>query len=113
MILVSALLAAGGCASPGHGITTINVIGNDGSRITGYYVEKGTRVPISGQLPFVMAHDDLSELEIWKEHPAQVLTLAAQNDDQGWHSEVMSQAGDGVAGLRVRVRDGLIVDEIK
>jgi hypothetical protein len=38
---------------------------------------------------------------------------AAQYDVRGWHSEAVSEAGEGVAGLRVRVHNGLFVDRIK
>jgi len=106
------IAAATGCAGP-RGITTVNVIGPEGAPIAGYYVQNGQRVPISATLPFSFAHDGLSELELQKVRPDETLAMAAQNDNQGWHSEVMSQAGEGVIGLRVRVRNGLIVDQIK
>jgi hypothetical protein len=89
------------------------VVGPDGTPISGSYVQDGYRVPITGRLPFTLTHNGLSEFEILKGHPDGTLALAAQYDDHGWHSEVVSEAGEGVAGLRVRVRNGLFVEEIK
>jgi hypothetical protein len=71
-------------------------------------------VPISATLPFSFTHEGLSELELQKLNANEPLTMAAQNDNHGWHSEIMSQAGDGVSGLRMHVcNGGLIVDPLK
>ena len=102
-----------GCSSP-RGITTVNVIGPEGSHVAGYYVQDGRQVPIDATLPFSFSHDGLSELELRKGSPIEWLTLAAQMDDHGWHSETMAQAGEGVSGVRLRsVRHGLTADVIK
>src|SRR5438105_13175424 len=94
LLLASGLLASYGCASPGHGTTTVQVIGPEGSPISGSYVQGGFRVPIRGVLPLTLAHDELAEFEIRKGSPDATLTLAAQHDNRGWHSDVMSQAGE-------------------
>jgi hypothetical protein len=100
-------------AGSANGTTVIKVIGRAGTPISGSYVQNGYRVPINGRLPFTLTHDGLSECEILKGHPDGTLALAAQYDVHGWHSEVVSEAGEGLAGLRVRVRNGLFVEKIK
>jgi hypothetical protein len=90
------------------------VIGPAGAAVSGYFVQNGQPVPISATLPFTFTHEGLSQLELQKLQPGATLALAAQNDNEGWHFEVMSQARDGVTGLRVRLHNnGLIVDPIK
>jgi hypothetical protein len=102
-----------GCSTP-QGITTINVIGPEGSHVAGYYVQDGRQVPVTATLPLSFSHDGLSELELRKESLAEPLTLAAQKDDHGWHSEIIAQAGEGVSGLHLRaVRNGLTAEVIK
>jgi hypothetical protein len=115
-LLASLLLIGFGCAHPTKEIaksTRIQVVGPDGAWVSGYYVQAGRRVSLSAPLPFAFSHDGLTEIALFKDNPNATLTLAAQTDVHGWHSEAINEAGHGVSGLRVRVDDGLTVERIK
>src|SRR5262249_6748749 len=115
LVLLSGVLAGVGCESPSlnTSTTTIKVVGPQGSKVSGYYIQNGYRYPFTGALPLGLAHDGLSEFEVLKEHPDQTLILGAQTDDRGWHWEAINHAGEGVRGLRVIVDDGLAIDRLK
>jgi hypothetical protein len=109
------MFLVGGCAQlpSGTGRTTVRVWGTDGAPVTGYYVQNGHQIPFASQLPFTFTHDDLNELEIHKAQPDSQFSIAAQNDQYGWHREVMSQAGEGVTALKLVVKNGLAVEKSK
>jgi hypothetical protein len=114
-VTTALLLSVGGCAVPtgSTDTTTVRIVGSAGARITGFYLQDGLRRPIEEPLPFTFTHTGLSELEVFKTRPNDTFTLAAQTDDQGWHSEGFKEAGDQVLGLRVRVDGGLYIDVLK
>ena len=118
MILASGVVLMGGCADPGWctntpmGTTTISVIGPKGQTVDGSYVQYGRRVPFGGAVPFSLTRTGISELELYKHSVDGPLVMGAQTDDRGWHSEVMSQAGTDVPGLKLRVDNGLAVERL-
>lgn len=115
--MASSIVALAGCANPvwraGGDTTTIAVQGPAGSGFFGSYVQDGIRTPISGRLPFTFTHERLQEFDLFKSDPQARVDLAAQNDERGWHSEVMSAAVSGVYGLRLVVDRGLLVEKVK
>jgi len=109
-----AILSLAGCETPSRsGITTINVIGPAGSTIHGSLLQDGQRVPLAGSLPLTLARDGISEVEILKDRPDQVLALAAQKDHHVWHWESYSDAKEGVAGFRVHLGNGVCIEKLK
>jgi hypothetical protein len=119
LILAGGVASAVGCATPdwstgpSGGTTTINVVGREGTRFDGYYIQDGFRIPITGTLPLTWAHTGLCELEIRKEQPDDEFALAAQYDAQLDHYEVFSTAVPGVPAVRLLVHDGLVVQPLK
>jgi hypothetical protein len=103
-----------GCASDRFNDTTVvGLVGVPGSGFSGYYVQSGRRVDLSGTMPFTAAYSELSEFVIRKVQPEETVVMAAQNDLGVWRSEVASTAGVGIAGLRLRVHEGLEVEKIR
>ncbi len=113
------VVAASSCSSPdrrgvvANGTTTISIVGPEGSHVSGSCVQNGQRVPVAGVLPLVLTREGLSEFEILKESPDQRLSLAAQHDICGWHSEAISAADEGVSGFRVRIDRGVTIEKLE
>jgi hypothetical protein len=118
LVMVAAALSISGCANPGwssnspEGTTSIAMAGRPGTSVDGWYVQYGRRTPFSATLPAAITRSGLSAFAVYKQSPEDVLALAAQTDDNGWHSEGFSQAGSDVSGLEVRVDKGLTVDRL-
>ena len=113
-MVASGIALSFGCATaPTSDLTTIRVGGPEGSPISGYYVQQGQKVPLSGTLPFTFTHEKLEEFEVLKSAPGQPLQLAAQNDVGAWHSEAFSTASQGIEGLRVIVNHGVAIKKVK
>jgi hypothetical protein len=110
--LLGIVAAAVGCAGPSPGTTSVSVAGVGGSRVIGHYVQNGKRVAVDQAVPLSLSVSGLSELEVRKADPDGKIVIAAQYDDDGWHSETVSDAGLGVAGLRLRVRNGVELDRL-
>ena len=109
-----------GCATKSHnasahqGITKIEVSGNPGVLITGFYVQKGQRHEITGSLPFNLTETGLSECEIRKVNPKETFTLVTRQEGPERHSSFANMtAGPGVPGVRVELRKGFSVESLK
>lgn len=113
LTLLPLALACGCASAPVSDRTIVKVGGTDGTAFTGYFVEGGQRIPLSGTIPFTFVQERLSELEIRKTDPAQSLQIAAQNDVEEWHREAYSKASPDVDALRVVVHDGLVIEKLK
>src|SRR5689334_4205469 len=112
--VLAGLALAAGCSTPYEGNTTsVALAGAPGTTFSGYYVQNGRRVDISGAVPVTVTYPSLSELVIRKEHPEETLFLVAQNHHGVWRYETGSEAGTGLSGLRLRVCDGLAVEKLK
>jgi hypothetical protein len=88
------------------GTTIFQLSGTAGTIFTGYYVQDGRRVPVSGVLPRSFDSAGVSKFEFRKIHPDQRLAFAAQYDETaGAHAMQLSELAPGVLGIRGQVQN--------
>ena len=112
--LAGLLAVMAGCSTPpqNSGLTTVNIVGPEGTTVTGHYVQDGRLVELTEVLPFTFAQKGISEFEVRKSDLSHPISLAAQYDDQLAHSEVLTEAGPGLSGVRLRVQEGVVAERL-
>jgi hypothetical protein len=107
---------ATGCStvkSLGHsGTTRIDVSGEHGVVVTGFYVQKGRRVAISNSVPWQVEVPGLSSLEIRKQRREQSFIVKLSYDSMFSHAKITKGVAPGKPGIRVEVKNGFRVDSL-
>ena len=120
LALAILIMAFAGCAAPNQNdawrqaTTTINATSPMASRITGFYVQNGQRHEIASDLPFTLTQTGLSEVEIRKVNLNDTVTLETRCEHpERKLSFANMAAGPGVPGVRVELRKGFSVENLK
>lgn len=118
-LLAMAIIGSAGCATSNRGnrwqqgTTTINVSGPPSAPFTGFYLCDGQRFEFSSAVPFTFAVEGLSEAEIRKANSGDSLTVEAHFRGEEMHLNFSTTAGPTVPGVRIQVRNGLSVENLK
>jgi hypothetical protein len=97
-----------------EGTTTIEIAGPPGAPFKASYVRGDQRYEISDTVPFtIVTGRGLSEFEVRKLNLDDSFTVEARFDTDELHMNFSTTAGPKVPGVRVDVRNGLSVVNLK
>jgi hypothetical protein len=108
-VIYAAAILLAGCASAPPPVAKIELTGTPGARVTGYYIQNGTREELKGTLPMTLYQPGVSQLAVRKEDPSSSLMVRAK-DSNGATSASLPPGDDH--GLRLQLAGGMSVSEI-
>lgn len=92
---------------PDGGETRISLSGAEGTRVEGFYVQRGERFEISGVVPWNLISTGISYVEIRKATAADTIVANLQYDDrQRTHVRRTMTLGPEVRRVKVQVQNG-------
>lgn len=83
-------------------LQTLELSGTEGAEISGYYIVRGEKVPVSGRLPLTISRVGITECKFRKRRLEDTLELRA---DDGT-SRLSLNADPGVAGIAAKLGFG-------
>jgi hypothetical protein len=95
-----AMILLVGCASTPPNVAKIELTGTPGARVTGYYIQNGTREELKGQLPMTLYQPGVSQLAVRKEDPSADLEVRAK-DSNGSGSASLPPGNDQALSLQL------------
>jgi hypothetical protein len=95
-----AMILLVGCASTPPNVAKIELTGTPGARVTGYYIQNGTREELKGQLPMTLYQPGVTQLAVRKEDPSADLEVRAK-DNHGSGSASLPPGDDQALSLQL------------
>jgi hypothetical protein len=95
-----------------QGTTLLTLSGATGVVVVGHYVRHGQPIAISNTVPWTLSQERVSSFELRKLHPDEVVTVQMRYHSESADAQVSTHLEAGVLGLRARVQNGFITQEI-